>query len=113
MKKYIIGMAMAMAVAFTSAIPAYAENTKARLIMDIGPLGVHSWILKGIEDGAFARRGIDLEFIGTGPGSVKTGLAITAGKAELGYQDFSGVVLINSKSDDPKVTAIFVVDDKA
>jgi len=113
MKKFIIGVAVAMAVVFTSAMHANAENTKARLIMDIGPLGVHSWILKGIEDGAFARRGVDVEFIGKGPGSVKTSLAITAGKAELGYQDYSGVVLVNSKSADPKVIAIFVVDDKA
>jgi NitT/TauT family transport system substrate-binding protein len=113
MKKFIIGMAIAVAVVFTTIIPASAENTKARLVIDIGPLGVHSWILKGIKDGAFARRGVDVEFIGKGPGSVKTALALSAGKAELGYHDYSGLVLVNSKSADPKVTAIFVVDDKA
>lgn len=112
MKKFIISIAMAMMVAIGSIFPASAENVKARLVIDIGPFGVHSWILKGIKDGAFARRGVDVEFVGTGPGSVKTSLAITAGKAELGYHDYSGVVLVNSKLADPKVTVIFVVDDR-
>lgn len=112
MKKYIIALSMAITIAL-SANTASADNVKARLLIDIGPLGVHSWIIKGIQDGAFAKRGIDLEFAGKGPGSVKTTLALSAGKAEFGYHDYSGIVLVNSKSKDPKVTAIFVVDDKA
>ena len=112
MKKLIMALAMAITVAL-SANTASADNVKARLVIDIGPMGFHSWILKGIKDGAFAKRGVDLEFVGKGPGSVKTTLALSAGKAELGYHDYSGIVLVNSKSQDPKVTAIFVVDDKA
>ena len=107
-------MALTMAITVAlSANTASAKNVKARLVIDIGPMGVHSWILKGIQDGAFAKRGVDVEFVGKGPGSVKTTLALGAGKAELGYHDYSGLVLVNSKSSDPKVTAIFVVDDKA
>ena len=112
MRVFIIALTMAITVAL-SANTASADSVKARLVIDIGPLGVHSLILKGIQDGAFARRGVDVQFIGKGPGSVKNSLAITAGKAELGYHDYSGVVLVNSKQDNPKVTAIFVVDDKS
>ena len=89
-----------------------SQNVKARLVIDIGPYSYHSWILKGIQDGTFAKYGVDIKFVGTGPGSVKTGLAITAGKAELGYQDYSGVVIVNSKQATPKFKAIFVIDDK-
>ena len=102
MRVFIIALTMAITVAL-SANTASADSVKARLVIDIGPLGVHSWILKGIQDGAFARRGVDVQFIGKGPGSVKNSLAITAGKAELGYHDYSGVVLVNSKQDNPKV----------
>ena len=88
-------------------------STQAKLIIDTGPFGVHSWFLKGIKDGAFSKRGLDIEFVGKGPGSVKTGLAIATGRADIGYHDYSGVVLVNSKSINPKILAIFVVDDKA
>ena len=50
-------------------------STQAKLIIDTGPFGVHSWFLKGIKDGAFSKRGLDIEFVGKGPGSIKTGLA--------------------------------------
>jgi len=88
-------------------------STQAKLIIDTGPFGVHSWFLKGIKDGAFSKRGLDIEFVGKGPGSVKTGLALATGRADIGYHDYSGVVLVNSKSPDPKILAILVVDDKA
>ena len=88
-------------------------STQAKLIIDTGPFGVHSWFLKGIQNGAFSKRGLDIEFVGKGPGSVKTGLALATGRADIGYHDYSGVVLVNSKSDDPKVLAVFVVDDKS
>jgi NitT/TauT family transport system substrate-binding protein len=88
-------------------------STQAKLIIDTGPFGVHSWFLKGIKDGAFSKRGLDIEFVGKGPGSVKTGLALATGRADIGYHDYSGVVLVNSKSIDPKILAILVVDDKA
>ena len=88
-------------------------STQAKLIIDTGPFGVHSWFLKGIKDGAFSKRGLDIEFVGKGPGSIKTGLALATGRADIGYHDYSGVVLVNSKSDDPKVLAVFVVDDKS
>jgi NitT/TauT family transport system substrate-binding protein len=88
-------------------------NTQAKLIIDTGPFGVHSWFLKGIKDGAFSKRGLDIEFVGTGPGSIKVGIALATGRADIGYHDYSGVVLVNSKSTDPKVLAIFVVDDKS
>ena len=91
---------------------AYA-STQAKLIIDTGPFGVHSWFLKGIKDGAFSKRGLDIEFVGKGPGSIKTGLALATGRADIGYHDYSGVVLVNSKSIDPKILAILVVDDKA
>ena len=121
MKKFILSIATALVVVFTPSILAAdtairfitEKSVSARLLVDIGPNGVHSWIIKGIKDGAFAEQGIDVEFIGKGPGSVKTGIALAAGKAEIGYQDYSGVVLVNSKTDTPKVRAIFVVDDKA
>ena len=87
-------------------------STPAKFIIDTGPLGVHSWFLKGIKDGAFSKRGLDIEFVGKGPGSYKSGLALATGRADIGYHDYSGVVLANSKSSDPKVLAIFVVDDK-
>ena len=88
-------------------------STQAKLIIDTGPFGVHSWFLKGIKDGAFSKRGLDIEFVGKGPGSIKTGLAVATGRADIGYHDYSGVVLVNSKSNDPKVLAVFVVDDKS
>ena len=88
-------------------------STQAKLIIDTGPFGVHSWFLKGIKDGAFSKRGLDIEFVGKGPGSIKTGLALATGRADIGYHDYSGVVLVNSKSIDPKILAILVVDDKA
>ena len=88
-------------------------STQAKLIIDTGPFGVHSWFLKGIQNGAFSKRGLDIEFVGKGPGSVKTGLALATGRADIGYHDYSGVVLVNSKSTDPKVLAVFVVDDKS
>ena len=88
-------------------------STQAKLIIDTGPFGVHSWFLKGIQNGAFSKRGLDIEFVGKGPGSIKTGLAVATGRADIGYHDYSGVVLVNSKSDDPKVLAVFVVDDKS
>jgi len=88
-------------------------STQAKLIIDTGPFGVHSWFLKGIKDGAFSKRGLDIEFVGKGPGSVKTGLALATGRADIGYHDYSGVVLVNSKSINPKILAILVVDDKA
>tara|TARA_B100001173_G_scaffold145519_1_gene126304 strand:+ start:43 stop:1014 length:972 start_codon:yes stop_codon:yes gene_type:complete len=88
-------------------------STQAKLVIDTGPFGVHSWFLKGIKDGAFSKRGLDIEFVGKGPGSIKTGLAVATGRADIGYHDYSGVVLVNSKSDDPKVLAVFVVDDKS
>ena len=88
-------------------------STQAKLIIDTGPFGVHSWFLKGIQNGAFTKRGLDIEFVGKGPGSIKTGLAVATGRADIGYHDYSGVVLVNSKSDDPKVLAVFVVDDKS
>jgi NitT/TauT family transport system substrate-binding protein len=87
-------------------------STPTKLILDTGPYGLHSWFLKGIKDGVFSKRGLDIEFVGTGPGSYKSGLAIATGRADIGYHDYSGVVLVNSKSTDPKVLAIFVVDDK-
>jgi len=92
---------------------AVAENVKARLVLDNGPWGVHAWIIQGIKNGAFAERGLDIEYIGNGPGSVKSGMLISSGKAEIGFQDYSGVVLVNSKTDDPKLLTVFVVDDKA
>lgn len=88
-------------------------STPAKFIVDTGPFGVHSWFLKGIKDGAFSKRGLDIEFVGKGPGSIKTGLALATGRADIGYHDYSGVVLVNSKSTDPKVLTILVVDDKA
>ena len=110
MKKYLVLLACAVLLSF----PVHAkEEVEARLIFDIGPLGNHSWVLRGIKDGTFKRHGIDLEVVGVGPGSVKTGLAISAGKAEFGYQDMSGVMLVNGKARKPKFKAIFVVDDKA
>lgn len=111
MKKFIISLAMAFVMVFS--FSAHAENVKARLVIDTGPFGVHSWLIAGIKNGAFSKRGLDIEFVGTGPGSIKTGMALVSGKAEIGYQDYSGVVFINSNSTDPKVLAIFVVDDKA
>lgn len=87
-------------------------STPAKFIVDTGPFGVHSWFLKGIKDGAFSKRGLDIEFVGKGPGSYKAGLALATGRADIGYHDYSGVVLANSKSDDPKVLTIFVIDDK-
>jgi len=86
-------------------------STQAKLIIDTGPYGVHSWFLKGIKDDAFSKRGLDIEFVGKGPGSFKSGLALATGRADIGYHDYNSVVLVNSKSDDPKVLAIFVVDD--
>ncbi len=44
-------------------------STQAKLIIDTGPYGVHSWFLKGIKDDAFSKRGLDIEFVGKGPGS--------------------------------------------
>jgi len=88
-------------------------STQAKLIIDTGPFGVHSWFLKGIKDGAFSKRGLDIEFVGKGPGSIKTGLALATGRADIGYHDYSGVVLVNSKSPNPKILAILVVDDKS
>ena len=109
-KKFLLMLAITVMVSG----PVFADSTvPARFIFDIGPLGVHSWVLKGIKDGTFKRYGIDLEVVGTGPGSVKTGLAISAGKAEFGYQDMSGVLLVNGKIAIPKFKAIFVIDDKA
>lgn len=95
------------------ATTAVAENVKARFVIDTGPFGVHSWFIKGIKDGAFSNRGLDIEFVGKGPGSIKSGMALVSGKADIGYQDYSGVVIVNSKLVDPKVLAILVVDDKA
>jgi len=46
-------------------------STPAKFIVDTGPFGVHSWFLKGIKDGAFSKRGLDIEFVGKAPAVLK------------------------------------------
>ena len=90
-----------------------SELIPVRFLFDLGPMGNHSWILRGIEDGTFKKHGFKVEVLGEGTGSVRTGLALSANKADIGYQDFSGVVLVNGKQKVPGFKAIFVVDDKS
>ena len=110
LKKTLI-VSIMLAVASTSA--AAKELTTAKFLFDTGPYGNHAWVLKGIKNGTFEKYGISLVPIGVGPGSVKTGMALAAGKADVGYQDFSGVITVNGKSETPGLKAIFVVDDRA
>ena len=110
LKKTLI-VSIMLAVASTSA--AAKELTDTKFLFDTGPYGNHTWVLKGIKNGTFEKYGINLVPIGVGPGSVKTGMALAAGKADVGYQDFSGVITVNGKSETPGLKAIFVVDDRA
>lgn len=110
LKKTLIA-SIVLAVASTSALA--KELTTAKFLFDVGPYGNHSWVLKGIKDRTFEKYGINLVPIGVGPGSVKTGMALAAGKADVGYQDFSGVITVNGKYKTPGLKAIFVVDDRA
>lgn len=86
---------------------------EARLVTDNGPMGNHSWVLKGIETGTFIKHGVKVTYSGAARGGVNSGLAISKGVAELGYIDFSAVVMVNGKFSKPKIKAIFVVDDKS
>ena len=82
-----------------------------KLIIDTGPYGVHSWFMKGIKDGAFSKRGLDIEFVEKALAVLKVVNIFATGRADIGYHDYNSVVLVNSKSSDPKVLAVFVVDD--
>ena len=84
-----------------------------RWLFDLGPMGNHSWVVRAVEDGTFEKHGFDIDLVGIGPGSSKTSLALHSGKADVGYHDFSGVVLVNSRNSSPGVKAIFVVDDRS
>ena len=42
--------------------------------------------MKGIKDGAFSKRGLDIEFVGEEFGSFKSGLSLATGRADIGYR---------------------------
>lgn len=88
----------------------YAE-TKVKFLLDIPPNGTHSWITSAGKDGIFQKHGFDIEF-SIGRGSVNTGIALSSGAAEIGYHDFSGVVIVNSKKETAGHHAVFVADDR-
>ena len=88
-----------------------SELIPVRWLFDLGPMGNHSWVVRAVDDGTFKKHGLDVNLIGIGPGSSKTSMALHAGKTDVGYHDFSGVVLVNSRNKVPGVKAIFVVDD--
>ena len=110
MKKVLLSAA-ALLFSFVSA--SANDLIPVRFLYDIGPMGNHYWVTRGAEEGVFEKAGFKFEFLGKGPGSVKTGLALVADKADVGYQDFSGVVIVNSQFGIPKFKAFFVVDDKS
>jgi ABC-type nitrate/sulfonate/bicarbonate transport system substrate-binding protein len=66
----------------------------------------------GIKDGTFKRYGLDITWVGNGPGSVKTGLALSAGVADIGFGDAAGVIIVNGKAKTPGFKAIFVIDTR-
>ena len=110
MKKILLSAA---ALLFSFASASANDLIPVRFLYDIGPMGNHYWVTRGAEEGVFEKAGFKFEFLGKGPGSVKTGLALVADKADVGYQDFSGVVIVNSQFGIPKFKAFFVVDDKS
>jgi NitT/TauT family transport system substrate-binding protein len=84
-----------------------------RWIFDLGPMGNHSWVIRGIKEGTFEKHGFDVDAIGIGPGGYKVGMALYAGKADIGYHDFSALVVVNGRQETAGIKAIFVVDDKS
>jgi len=88
-----------------------SELIPVRWVFDLGPMGNHSWVIRAVDDGTFKKHGFDVELVGIGPGGYKAGMALYTGKADVGYHDFSAVVLVNSRQESPGIKAIFVVDD--
>lgn len=105
MKKIIMAL-----VSFTMASSAFALDV-VRFAQDIPSNGTHSFMARGVKEGIFAKHGIELQ-VSIGGGAVKTGIALGSGKVEAGYHDFSGTVIVNSKSEKAKFHTVFVVDDK-
>lgn len=110
LKKLLLGAA---ALLFSISIAKSDELVPVNFLYDIGPMGNHYWVSRGVKEGVFKNAGFDVRIVGKGNGSVKTALALVADKADVGYQDFSGVVIVNSQFGIPKLKAVFVVDDKS
>jgi ABC-type nitrate/sulfonate/bicarbonate transport system substrate-binding protein len=110
MKKILLGAA---ALLFSISIAKSDELVPVNFLYDVGPMGNHYWVSRGVKEGVFKNAGFDVRILGKGNGSVKTALALVADKADVGYQDFSGVVIVNSQFGIPKLKAVFVVDDKS
>ena len=110
LKKLLLGAA---ALLFSISIAKSDELVPVNFLYDVGPMGNHYWVSRGVKEGVFKNAGFDVRILGKGNGSVKTALALVADKADVGYQDFSGVVIVNSQFGIPKLKAVFVVDDKS
>lgn len=112
MKKFLVCLLMSIvSVLFISS--ASAETlTKARLVLDTGPYGLHSWLFQGIKDGTFKKYGLDVEYMGVGPGAVKVTMALNANAADIGIGDSAGVIIANSKIPAPKSKIIYVLDTR-
>lgn len=110
LKKLLLGAA---ALLFSISVAKSDELVPVNFLYDIGPMGNHYWVSRGVKEGVFKNAGFDVRIVGKGDGSVKTALALVADKADVGYQDFSGVVIVNSQFGIPKLKAVFVVDDKS
>ena len=105
MKKVILLLASLLVTSVS-----HAQNS-VKFLLDIPPNGTHSWITSAEKDGVFKKYGFDVEFA-IGNGSINTGIALSSGAAQIGYHDFSGVVIVNSKQTKPGHHAVFVADDK-
>lgn len=86
-------------------------NTALTMALDHSPNGIHSWITSGVDQGIFKKHGIDLELVVAG-NSNNVALLLSSSKAQVGFLNFSSVVMASGKETVPKIKTLMVIDDK-
>lgn len=110
--KTAVALLIGLLVAAAATTASSAKNEKMTIVYSSGPTAYHAWALIGVEQGIFAKHGIDLNVIGGAESGIKANLMVATGNADAAIADFSGTVSVNGRYKTSKVKAIFVLEDK-
>ncbi|KWX56921.1 ABC transporter substrate-binding protein [Mycobacterium sp. NAZ190054] len=86
---------------------AEGSNATATLMLNWYPYGEHAPFYYGVQEGIFAKHGIDLT-IDAGQGSTKTVQAVGSGQADFGWADTPAVLSNIDKGVDVKSAGVFL-----
>src|SRR2546427_3156382 len=98
---------------FASSVPAHAQSTDVRFVLDFLLQGQQSAFVLGRERGYYAAQKVNLTAFDPGRGGADSITKVASGTHDIGFGDLSAMIEFNAKNPGRELVAVLLIYDQA